>query len=97
MKVLHYKIQKQSLPVATEMIELPRGERVGGPPESPVAEFPDEALPVGDLALRIILLQDPTDEGQGHHKLATLDSAVFLHKTNVNIGGEGGTILASKS
>jgi hypothetical protein len=49
-------------------------------PECPVAELPDKALPVWDLALSVVFLQDPADQRQAGHELAALDSAVLLHK-----------------
>ena len=49
-------------------------------PEGPVAELPDEPLPVWHLTLSVILLQDPAHQRQRNHKLAALDPAVFLDK-----------------
>ena len=53
-------------------------------PECPVAELPDESLPVWDLALRVVFLQDPADQRQARHELAALDTAVLLHKQHTS-------------
>ncbi len=53
-------------------------------PECPVAELPDESLPVWDLALRVVFLQDPADQRQARYELAALDTAVLLHKQHTS-------------
>ena len=66
-------------------------------PQRAVAQLPDQALSVGNLALRVVTLQDGDHLGEQGDKVASLDVAVLLQLGDESHEGGGvGRVLGTQ-
>ena len=66
-------------------------------PQRAVAQLPDQALSVGNLALRVVPLQDGDHLGEQGDKVASLDVAVLLQLGDeAHEGGGVGRVLGAQ-